>query len=309
MSSPLDRDVGPDELSPYAPKWARDADYARRRATAPKHEDGVEAGEPEPSARRSESGLTIDHYPVPRSLEPTLMSEPQVRSIRSAMGVLALFAIASAIAAIVALFVVGKFPTSWTVSAKEHEQDAPSFGSRFSGRNAGRIEEPEPPAPQLSLRQEGPRASGEALPLGVSLTGPVEGASIIVDGLAYGSTVTAGYSSGTNRWRIPASDMRGALVQPPNGYVGPMDVVLELRLSDDTPVDRKPLHLEWATAAPPQVSAVAQSPADLKQKFEQFVVNYAASTGQTTFSAREKEILFTRFQQFLDSQMGTRPNR
>ena len=30
MSSPLDRDFGPDEPSPYAPKWVRDAADARR---------------------------------------------------------------------------------------------------------------------------------------------------------------------------------------------------------------------------------------------------------------------------------------
>jgi hypothetical protein len=29
MSSPLDRDICPDDLSPYAPKWARDAADAR----------------------------------------------------------------------------------------------------------------------------------------------------------------------------------------------------------------------------------------------------------------------------------------
>ena len=34
MSSPLDRDFGPDEPSPYAPKWVRDAADARRDKTA-----------------------------------------------------------------------------------------------------------------------------------------------------------------------------------------------------------------------------------------------------------------------------------
>jgi hypothetical protein len=34
--------------------------------------------------------------------------------------------------------------------------------------------------------------------------------------------------------------------------VGPMDVVLELRLADNTLLDRKPLRLEWVAAVPKQ---------------------------------------------------------
>jgi len=113
-------------------------------------------------------------------------------------------------------------------------------------------------------------------------------------------------ASRPSRWRIPISDLRNALVQPPHGYAGPMDVVLDLRLADDTLLDRKPLRLEWAAGAPPQVNAVTQSPTDLKLAFEQFVENYTASTGQRTFSGREREILFKKFQQFLESQMSTR---
>ncbi len=120
--------------------------------------------------------------------------------------------------------------------------------------------------------------------------------------------MTTGQSLGAHRWRIPISDLRDALVRPPRGYVGAMDVVLELRQPDDKLLDRKPLRLEWVAVAPPQVNA-AQSPIDLKQAFEQFVENYTASTGKRTFSAREREILFKKFQQFVDSQMSTRSAR
>jgi hypothetical protein len=313
MSSPLERDLGPDEPSPYAPKWVRDAAHAEWRGTAPKSQEAVEDGDVQQSTTASpapDGGLVIDHYRLPRSLEPTLMPEPcPVPPARSGIGVLARFAVAIAIAAILALFVVGKLPTPWTVSAKDHKEDAPSFGSRFSGQNARTAEQPKPAVPQLSLGQEGPRTSGEAFPLGASLTAAAEGASIVINGLANGSTVTAGQSLGANTWRIPVSNLRNALVQPPRDYAGPMEIVLELRLADDTPVDRKPLRLEWAAAAPPRVNAVTQSPTDLKLAFEQFVENYTASTGQRTFSAREREILFTKFQQFLESQMSTRSAR
>ena len=236
----------------------------------------------------------------PASLEPTLMAEAcPVGPARFRIGVLARFAMAIVIAAIVALFVVGKFPTPWLVSAKDSTKDAPA---------EGHTSEQLKPVPRLSLGQQAPRTSGEAFPLSASLTDTAEGASVIIEGLANGSTVTNGQFLGAHRWRIPISDLGDALVQPPRGYVGAMNIVLELRQPDDRLLDRKPLRLEWVAAAPPQVNA-AQSPSDLKQAFDQFVENYTASTGKRTFSAREREILFKKFQQFLDSQMSTRSAR
>src|SRR5436189_3060713 len=81
MSSPLDREFGPDELSPYAPKWARAAGDATRRATAPKQEAGFRVDEAERSTSRFDGGPAIDNYPVPRSLEPNLI--PQAYAVRS----------------------------------------------------------------------------------------------------------------------------------------------------------------------------------------------------------------------------------
>ena len=326
MSTLLDRDSNLAEPSPYAPKWVRDAAHAERRDTAPKSQEGskdVDAQQstdvaasdqayrlrrPAPSASPAPGeGLVIDRYRLPRSLEPTIMSEP--RFVRSGIRVLAGFAIAMASVATVALFVLGKSPTPWTVSEKDSKEDAPSLGLRLTGENGPTAEQPKPPVPQLNLRQERPRKSGEASPIGASLTGAAEGASVVVEGLTEGSMVTAGQSSGANTWRIPVSDLHNALVQPPRDYAGPMDIVLELRLADDTPVDRKPLRLEWIAAARPQVNAATQSPTDLKRAFEQFVENYTASTGKRTFSAREREVLFKKFQQFLDAKKSTQSAR
>jgi hypothetical protein len=297
MSSLLDRDSDPDALSPYAPKRVRDAAHAGPRGTAPKSQEAVKDGDAQQWTASSapDEGLLIDRYRLPPSLEPAVMPEP--RHARSSIGVLAGFAIVIA-TAIVALFVVGKSPTPW--SEKNRKEEVPSLGSRFSGQNARTAEQPTSPVPQLNLRQEGPRKSGEAFPLGASLTGTAEDASVVVEGLADGSIVTVGQSSGANTWRIPISDLHNALVQPPRDYAGAMNIVLELRLADDAPVDRKPLRLEWAATEPPQVNAPTPSRTDLRPAFEQFVENYTASTGKRTFSARERETLFKKFQQFLD---------
>ena len=173
MSSPLDRDFGPDEPSPYAPKWVRDAADARRGGTAERHGTPPQPAEDLdredflPSAINSAASkepLMVDRYRLPPSLEPTLMPEPSpVPRMRSTLGLLMRFAVAAGIAAVVALFVVGKFPTSWLAADGTQKQDSQSFGSRFSGQNArtpepnARTAEQPKAAAQLINGQEGQR--------------------------------------------------------------------------------------------------------------------------------------------------------
>ena len=72
MSSPLDRELGPDEPSPFAPKWVRDA--AERRIKDSGTSENLEQDKL-PEFARPDEGFVIEQYRVPRSLEPTLMPE------------------------------------------------------------------------------------------------------------------------------------------------------------------------------------------------------------------------------------------
>ena len=97
------------------------------------------------------------------------------------------FALAIVVAAIVALFVVAKFPSPRTIATTgDHADEAPAIGSRLAEQKSRPTEQPKPATPQLILSQTGPRAAGEAFPLGVALTSAVEGASVVLDGLAPG---------------------------------------------------------------------------------------------------------------------------
>ena len=51
-----------------------------------------------------------------------------------------------------------------------------------------------------------------------------------------------------------------------------------------------------------QGNPAAQSTAELRLAFEQFVENHAASSGRKTLSTREREVLFAQFMQFLELQ-------
>ncbi len=153
---------------------------------------------------------------------------------------------------------MAKFPSPRTIATTgDHADEAPAIGSRFAGQKSRPTEQPKPATPQLILSQTGPRAAGEAFPLGVALTSAVEGASVVLDGLAPGR-----HRRRDGRlWQIPVSDLRNAAVRPPRGFAGPMDVGVELRLADDRAVDRKLLRLEWS-APPVQAKGFRTRPLD-----------------------------------------------
>ena len=59
-----------------------------------------------------------------------------------------------------------------------------------------------------------------------------------------------------------------------------------------------------------QGDPLGRTPAELRSAFERFIENYAAtSSGQKTLSAGEREALFTRFMQILDSQARAQSTR
>jgi hypothetical protein len=239
MSTPMDRDVG--SLF-YAPKWVRDD----RRVQKLSEEIQELIQKPEPRRPSPTARLDMD---VPGSLHPTLMPEAaSVPRRRSHLGTLLCISLGAAVAAI-AGFGASTFPSAGTMAiAAERSNETPSFESRLWEQNSNTAE-PQPASARLSINPGTPRNQGEEFPLAVTVVGSVAGASVVIDGLATGSTMTVGLPLGTNGWQLAAADLNNALVRPPKGFVGPMDVVLELRLADNTLLDRKPLHLEWVAAA------------------------------------------------------------
>jgi hypothetical protein len=215
MSSPLDRDFGPDEPSPYAPKWVRDAADARR-GRAVERSDKASGGPEDLDAKdlrrpsvptASNEPVLVDRYRLPRSLEPTLMPEPwPVSRARSALGLLARFTVAAAIAALVALFVVGNFPKSWLAAGNTQRQESPSFGSRFSGQHGRTAEQPKPATAQLIPSQEVSRGAG--------LSRAVESTTAVQPPASPAVQAPAG-PMGQSQAAVPARAPASAAAKPP----------------------------------------------------------------------------------------------
>jgi len=97
----------------------------------------------------------------------------------------------------------------------------------------------------------------DAIPLGVSLAGANGSASLLISGLPAGSTISTGRPLEAGHWRLPASELSNAAIRPPRGFVGAIDLTVELRLADDTVADRRFLRLAWTETTAAQTTGVA----------------------------------------------------
>jgi hypothetical protein len=152
----------------------------------------------------------------------------------------------------IALAADAKLLSGWTSASSSESADQASvtpFGSRFLGRPLKEVEPSSRPVPKLVADQEPPRGAGELFPLGVSVHDASNGVTLVIGGLASGATLSAGRMAGDNTWRLTASDLDNAMIQPPRNFAGAMDLTLELRMADETVSDRRSLRFEWAAPA------------------------------------------------------------
>ena len=128
-------------------------------------------------------------------------------------------------------------------------------------------------------------AADSALPLSMKVTSYVPDTKIVLKGLAIGTTLTSGASVGDREWRINIEDLPNAYVIPPQGFVGPMTFVAELRDIDGHPLLRAPGQFTWtavdassaiagkvpAEEKPPVTAVASAADAGNQQTFGQFV--------------------------------------
>jgi hypothetical protein len=197
----------------------------------------------------SEEDVPIKDQDPPASAET---GAAPVTRFRPGFGILGLVALALVAAALVASSLIGIRSES-----EATDEEPTSFATRFAGRLAGTddmtraSERPSRPLPILSISQSDIRGAQAAVPLLASLSGPIEGCTVLIEGLAEGSTLNVGQPSGATGWRVSSTDIAAASVRPPHGFVGAMDLVVELRQPDDSVADRKRMHIEWVRSASP----------------------------------------------------------
>jgi hypothetical protein len=63
---------------------------------------------------------------------------------------------------------------------------------------------------------------------------------------------------GPDNWLLSASELGDAAIRPPRGFVGAIDLAVELRLADNTVADRLSLRLTWLET--PKTTTVVAAP-------------------------------------------------
>src|SRR5262245_21626662 len=262
----------PDDPLRYAPKWARHGGHPERPEGTRRPRD------PDPSGRRISDLIenigrsAPDDDPAHEWSRVPLLGDPDLddsdgRPTRRARGrslTFGHFVLAISVAAITAFFVVVWTRTNPSTQSTSTDEDATE--PRLQAAVERRTQAAEQPAwsrARLAVVQAPPGAVDEAIPLGVWVVGAGANATLLISGVPAGSTLSAGRPLAAGYWRLPASELGNAVIRPPRGFAGAIDLAVELRLADDSVADHQSLRLTWvappepAPAPPPAVAAPA----------------------------------------------------
>jgi hypothetical protein len=141
-----------------------------------------------------------------------------------------------------------------------------------------------PSEPRLILQQKHAYSAADTMPLGIHVSNDAVGLAVEISGLPTGMTISLGRPMGGGRWRILAAEVGEAMIHPPPGFTGVLDFAVELRLVDDTVVDRGSFRLEWS----PTITSVPVESASERASLDDSANNATASATPTQQSAPEQ---------------------
>ena len=177
--------------------------------------------------------------------EPELFEAPSVLQ-NQALGIAARFAVATGLAALVALVFVVAFPASQGPAGEGALSALPTWQSLTSSLFPAPQRKP---APTLVVR-DGNGPVNEPLSLGVNVNSPGTSATVTIGGMPAGARLTVGRRMSSGEWRVPAQEISDASIIPPADFVGVMNLTAELRGSDGAALVSSLVRLTLTSATP-----------------------------------------------------------
>lgn len=169
------------------------------------------------------------------------------------------FSIAVAIAATIATLLVMAIPSS----QRSPGQDSASLSAAWQSVKSSVVPAQQPAAPPRRTAtlavQDGSGLTNDPVPLGIHVGAPPPDAFVSISGLTAGSRLTSGRRLGANEWRVPATEISGVSVIPPEGFTGQMLVTAELRDATGAALTGSSTRLTWQAApnSAPSLATVA----------------------------------------------------
>jgi hypothetical protein len=261
MSAPARESEDPDPFSDgplndgplkYAPKRAPRPEQDQNSNSAPPKFDG----EP-PWRRKGRPGAFSGDVAFAElrnrlALEPDRMPEPPVPDSPAQI-----FGAKKRVIGVIALTAVGAAGYLWGSAPPAIAPGPPvTVGAAKDAMPATQEQMVSMPAAPAQAQAALPRLTVNAMRLWqvneparlpISAASAGSNVNIVIGGLAPGSTLSAGTPAGPNRWRLSTEDFNNTTVTPPRGFVGVMNLILELRFADNTVIERKGLQLEWSS--------------------------------------------------------------
>jgi hypothetical protein len=162
------------------------------------------------------------------------------------------------------------------------------------------------PEPRLILQQNVSYGTDDTIPLGLQISGGGAGLAVEITGLPPGTTLSSGRAMGQGAWRIVAANVGNAMIHPPQGFRGVLDFNVELRLADDSVIDRGSFRLEWTPVVASAAVASASDTATSGMSSDNHVASAAPSepnaippTAESRLDRRQIELLIGRSQKLM----------
>src|SRR5437899_1669124 len=158
------------------------------------------------------------------------------------------FSIAVAIAASIATLLVMAIPSSQRPAGQDNASLAAAWQSVKSSVTPAPQQQPPQKRTATLAVQDGSGLANDPVPLGIHVGAPPPGAFVSINGLTAGARLTSGKRTGPSEWRVPATEISGVSVIPPDGFTGQMLVTAELRDGDGVALTGTSTRLTWAAS-------------------------------------------------------------
>jgi hypothetical protein len=172
-------------------------------------------------------------------LDAEVVPQPPVAERRSIVPLLIRLSSAMMFAAVVA------YGMTMFVSMKSSPRPAEPADYQLATA-APNVQPPsEPQSPPHLIVEDQQAFANEPLPLIVMVQHPQQNASLLFDGLAPGTKLSAGAAVSASSWQVPYDQTQGLSVSAPRDFTGVMDTAVSLLGADKHLLDTQAVQLKW----------------------------------------------------------------